>query len=216
VRAKHPIDPSFLSVGKIDDPDPLPYARSSYEERLAALERLRERFHEIPKLREPPPATESRRWPTIREILHAFAAHNVEFVIVGGYAVVFHGYDRFTGDIDLFIHPTPENAGSIIRAFESLGFTHSDLTVEGLTHAGSVFRFGNRPEQTELLLQVKGTTWDEAWRSAIERPLMGVSVRFLDLESLINTKAAAGRPGDIEDIERLRQIQRDSWLKNGS
>ncbi|MSR65387.1 MAG: hypothetical protein EXS18_06360 [Verrucomicrobiae bacterium] len=207
------IDASFLSIGKIDDPDPLPYARASYSERLAVLEQLRTRAHEMSRLREPSPGSESGQWPTIREILRAFAAHQVEFVIVGGYAVAFHGYDRFTGDIDLFIHSTAENARAIIAAFRGLHFEHPELTIEALTARESVFRFGKRPEQTELLLQVKGITWEEAWKNAIQFELLGAPVRFVDLENLIKAKQAAGRPLDVNDVEKLRQIQRDSWLK---
>jgi hypothetical protein len=176
------------------------------------LEELKARFKTMPKLREPPPPAGSQQWPMIREILQAFTAHGVQFVIVGGYAVVFHGYDRYTGDVDLFVHPGPSNADAIVRAFQSLNFTHPELSVSALTRRSSVFRFGVRPEQTELLLDLKGVTWEDAWQNAIEHELMGVRVRFLDIENLIKSKEAAGRPRDWDDVEKLRQIQRDSWL----
>lgn len=214
VSANQRIDASFMRIGKIDDPEPPPYARASYAERLSAHEALKDRLKDLPVMRVSPPPSGARRWPTIREILNAFGSHKVQFIVVGGYAVIFHGYVRTTEDIDLYVNPSPQNAETIVAAFRSLDFSHPELTVEFLTKAGSVFRFGRIPEQTELLLQVKGITWDDAWNRSIQHELMGVQVRFLDLENLIKSKQAAGRLQDLADIEKLREIQRDSWLRD--
>jgi len=134
-------------------------------------------------------------------------------LVIGGYAVVFHGHVRLTADIDLFIRSSAGNARKILAAFEDLHLAHPDLTLEGIVKPGSVFKFGRAPHQVELLNDVKGITWDEAWRGAVSEQLFGQKVRYLDFETLIKSKKAAGRLQDLADVEALERIRRDAWLQ---
>ena len=117
-----------------------------------------------------------------------------------------------TKDIDLFIHRSEENARRIMSAFNDLGFNHPELTLEGLMKPGSVYKFGRAPQQIELFNEVKGIAWKETRASAIPEKLLEQPVHFMDLETLIKSKKAAGRLQDLADAEALEQIRRDSEL----
>ena len=163
-----------------------------------------------------PDESHSSHGLTMQQVLAAFVKNGVEFLVIDGYAVAFHGHVRLTKDVDLFIQPSPENAKRIIAAFEELGFKHPELTVNGLMKPDSVFKLGKAPEQIELLNTVKGITWEEARAGAISEKLLAQPVRFVDLETLIKSKKAAGRLQDLADVEALERIQRDSWLSDNS
>jgi hypothetical protein len=158
------------------------------------------------------PPQENKKWPSIQDVLGSFVREGVEFMIIGEYAVAFHGHVRLTKDIDLFFHRTQINARRIISAFQKIEFEPSDLSVEGLTKLGSVYRFGIAPDQIELLNEVKGITWDEARKEALEEKLFEQPVLFINFEALLKSKKAAGRLQDLADAEALERIRRDSWL----
>ncbi len=205
-----------LSVHRLGEPQVESYALQSYQERMVALEDLKRLYHALPKRKSAVcPMSDDSSFAsdfTIQEVLAAFVKHGVEFVVIGGYAVAFHGYVRLTKDVDLFIHRTTKNAERIVSAFGELNFNHPELTVEGLMKLGSVYKFGRVPDQVELLNEVKGITWDEARSHAIPEKLLEQPVYFLELETLIKSKKAVGRLQDLADVEALERILRDSWL----
>lgn len=201
-----------LSVHSVNEPVPLPFAKKSFQERLLELERLKELYQVLPQSNRLDEDAAPYGSFSLQEALSAFVAHQVEFILIGGYAVAFHGYPRFTHDLDLYIQPTPENAKRIISGFEQIGFKHPELNIEGLLKPGSVYKIGKVPHQLELINEVKGITWDEAASTAISERLLGQKVRFLNLDTLIKSKKAAGRLQDLADVEQLERIQRDSWL----
>ncbi|MBF0635518.1 MAG: hypothetical protein HQK85_12775, partial [Nitrospinae bacterium] len=98
-----------------------------------------------------------------KELLGLFNAHNVEYLIVGGYALAFHGAPRYTGDIDIFIKPDIENARRTLVALAEFGFGSTSLTTEDFTHPDSVVQLGVPPVRVDLMSSLTGVTWLEAF-----------------------------------------------------
>jgi predicted nucleotidyltransferase len=136
-------------------------------------------------------------------LLQLLNQHGAEFLIVGGYAVAFHGHPRFTRDLDLFYRQTPSNAERVLRAFRDYGLDQLTLTIEDLLHPALNYKIGYPPNQLDLNPDVKGLTWDQAAASAVQGRLLGQPVKFLSFDALIDSKTAAGRPQDLADIEHL-------------
>jgi hypothetical protein len=139
----------------------------------------------------------------LEQILSLFNQHEVDYVVVGGYAVAFHGYPRFTRDLDLFYRQTPANAGRILAALHQGGFTNITLTTEDLLHPQLNYKLGRPPNQIDLNPDVKGIQWDSAVQKAVDGEILGQPVKFLDFDTLIDAKRAAGRPQDLADIDAL-------------
>ena len=139
--------------------------------------------------------------------LRAFAAlleaHQVEYLIVGGYAVAYHGYPRFTGDIDFFIAVAPENAKRLQAVLEEFGFGNVGLSEADFLDYGAVIQLGYAPNRIDILTQVDGVTFAEAWPLRQVALVDGLPLKFIDRESLIASKRAAGRPKDQADLVRL-------------
>lgn len=140
---------------------------------------------------------------SLERVLTLLNRYQVEYLIVGGYAVAFHGYPRFTRDLDLFYNQTPENADRILAALREAGFTNLSLAKNDLLHPLLNYKLGRPPNQIDLNSDVKGVTWDAANRAAVAGEILGQPVRFVDFDTLIATKRAAGRPQDLADIDGL-------------
>ncbi len=151
--------------------------------------------------------------PDTREFIELLDRHAVRYVIVGGEAVIFHGYARLTGDVDFFYEPTEENARALFGALAQFWSNNvpgiadwSEFLEEGL-----VVQFGRPPNRIDLLNKVDGLSFPQAWdsretvnmESAAGAP--DVPLHFLSLPSLLKNKEAAGRPKDLEDLRYLRR-----------
>ena len=144
-----------------------------------------------------------------RDLLVLLADAGVEFVIVGAYALAFHGAPRASGDIDLFVRPSAVNAG---RVFDVLARFGAPLHSAGVTAAdfaqpGAVYQIGLPPRRIDLLTEISGVTFDEAWASRTTAEVDGRTVSFIGREALIKNKEASGRPKDAADVARLRKTQ---------
>lgn len=146
----------------------------------------------------------------LKEFVALLTSLKIDFVIVGAHAVAFHGFPRFTGDIDLFIRPSLENARQIIKALNSFGFPLSDQLEITLTEPEKVIQLGRAPNRIDLLTSITGVSFDEAWENSIPTELDGVSVRMLSLEMLLKNKKASGRPKDLADVEEIIRKQKRS------
>jgi hypothetical protein len=140
------------------------------------------------------------------DIARAFLDARVDFVIVGAYALAAHGFPRMTGDIDLFVRPSPDNALRVFRALAEFGapiaahgVTQHDFEVEG-----KVYQLGLPPRRIDILTSISGVSFDEAVQDAIEGNLGPVRVRFIGKAAMAKNKLASGRPKDLIDAELLQ------------
>ncbi|HEX9819339.1 MAG TPA: nucleotidyltransferase [Methylomirabilota bacterium] len=142
-----------------------------------------------------------------RDLLVLLADAGVEFVIVGAYALAFHGAPRASGDIDLFVRPSAVNAGRVFDALVRFGAPlHSaGVTAADFAQPGAVYQIGLPPRRIDLLTEISGVTFDEAWASRSTAEVDGRTVSFIGREALIKNKEASGRLKDAADVARLRK-----------
>ncbi len=138
-----------------------------------------------------------------KELLASFNANGVEYLIVGGYALAHHGAPRFTGDLDLFLNATPDNAMRILAALTEFGFGDLGLTSNDFTHPDRVVQLGVPPVRVDLLTSLSGITWDEADAGAEAGVYGDQDVRIIGRTEFIANKRATGRTRDLADLEAL-------------
>jgi hypothetical protein len=138
-----------------------------------------------------------------RELLELFNAHKVEYLVVGGYALAFHGAPRVTGDIDLFVRPTSGNAERILSVLDAFGFGSLNLVVGDFAKPGNVIQLGVPPVRIDLLTSVTGVSWEKADAGKVPGSYGDTSVFFIGREDFIANKRATGRTRDAADIEAL-------------
>ncbi|MFO7535828.1 MAG: nucleotidyltransferase [Kiritimatiellia bacterium] len=138
-----------------------------------------------------------------KELLALLNARHVEFLIVGGYALAFHGAPRYTGDIDLFIRPTQENAARVLAALNAFGFHFPNLSEKDFTNPDQVVQLGVPPVRIDLMTSISGVSWDEANASKVSGLYGDVPVYYIGLKEYIVNKKASGRQKDLADIEAL-------------
>jgi len=139
----------------------------------------------------------------LREFIVLLNALDVRFVIVGAFAVAYHGYFRYTSDIDLFIDSTGENAERMMQAIQQFGFGDLKLTAEDFLKDDQVIQLGVAPNRIDVMTFLSGVSFDEAWASREQGDLDGLSVPFISRELLKKNKAAVGRLQDLSDLEYL-------------
>lgn len=138
-----------------------------------------------------------------RDLLRAFVDHDVRFLIVGAYALAVLGRPRATGDLDVWIDPTPENAGRAFAALREFGAPLHDLTPDDLAHPGVVFQIGLPPLRIDVLTQITGVEFTAAWPGRQAAMFDDVSVPVLGRDDFLRNKRATGRLQDLADAERL-------------
>jgi len=137
------------------------------------------------------------------DILSALSAESAEFLVVGAYAVGVHGVPRATGDIDIWVRPTPENAKRVMRALKQFGAALLDLTEADLAAADTVFQIGVAPSRIDLMTGITGVTFEQAWPSRVTVAIEGLAVPVLGREDLLRNKSVSGRPKDLADLAAL-------------
>ena len=143
-----------------------------------------------------------------RDLLSALADHEAQFLIVGAYALSFHGAPRASGDIDIFVRPTVANSVRVWKALVAFGapvgaagVVQSDFDKPDL-----VYQVGLPPRRIDLLTSISGVTFEEAWDSRVPAELGGHVVHFIGREMFLRNKQAAGRPKDLADAARLGRL----------
>jgi len=137
------------------------------------------------------------------DLLRAFIDRSVRFMIVGAYALGVHGRPRATGDLDVWVDPTPDNAESIIRALEQFGAPIGQITAADFSRPGIVFQMGLPPVRIDVLTELSGLTFSEAWSSRTQAPFGPLTVDVIGREAFVKNKRATGRARDLGDIEAL-------------
>ncbi len=145
-----------------------------------------------------------------RDLLQCLNDEAAEYVIVGGYAVMFHTEPRFTKDLDVWIDRTPENAERVLRALARFGAPLAAVAVDDLTTPGTFFVIGVAPTRVDIITSVDALEFVDAAPRAAAGSYGGVPVRFLSVSDLIRNKRMAGRPQDLLDVARLEQAGPDS------
>lgn len=140
-----------------------------------------------------------------RDFIQALNDNQVEYILVGGYAVIIHGYRRVTGDMDIWVNGTNENYVKLLKAFSQFGLSVFDMTEDKFLdpEAADVFTFGRQPVSIDILTRLKGVQFENAFSQALIFDDNGLKVRFIHLNHLIDAKKAAGRFKDLDDIEKL-------------
>ena len=138
-----------------------------------------------------------------KELLESFNAAGVEYVIVGAYALAFHGVPRFTGDLDLLVRRTGENAQRVVAALKEFGFEPLGLTVDDFTQADHVVQLGVPPVRVDLLTSLTGVSWETASDGKVSGDYDGTPVYYLGRAELVANKRACSRAQDIADLEAL-------------
>lgn len=139
------------------------------------------------------------------EILQELSATGAEFLVVGAHALAAHDRPRATGDLDIWVRPTPENASRVWSALVRFGAPLAQLTLEDLTTPDITFQMGLPPNRVDILTGISGVTFDEAWpnRLTVDRGSLQYSV--IGRDDLVRNKRATGRPKDLLDVRNLER-----------
>ena len=138
-----------------------------------------------------------------KEFLSLLRSHGVEYLLIGGYAVIYHGFPRATGDLDIWIAMDPENARRMVDAVQEFGFDTPDLSPALFLQDDSMVRMGNVPLRIEILTRISGVGFEECYRDRIVDEMDGVEVSLISLRDLLANKRASGRHKDLMDVEEL-------------
>ena len=141
--------------------------------------------------------------PDFEDFLRLLEEHRVDYMIVGGYAVAFHGYPRFTKDIDIFFADDRGNLSRLHAALVSFGFQSATVSVETLARPDSVFSIGIEPVRIDLLNRIAGVSFEEARNGAVRGRYGSVAVTFIGRDALLGNKRSTGRGRDLGDVEEL-------------
>jgi hypothetical protein len=138
-----------------------------------------------------------------REFIEYLRSNKVEFLIVGALAVSWHGFPRYSGDIDFFVRPGRENALRLMAALEQFGFGNVGITLDDLSPENQVIQLGVEPNRIDLMTSISGVSFEEAWQSRVHAALDGIEVAIIGREALIRNKRASGRSKDLIDVTEL-------------
>lgn len=140
-----------------------------------------------------------------RDFLFALNEAKVKYILVGGFSVILHGYSRTTGDMDIWVERTADNYQNIKLAFLKFGMPVFDMTEENFLYhqVWDVFTFGVPPSAIDLMLKVKGLSFDETYLKATVFIDDNLEIKVIHKDDLIKAKKAAGRPKDLDDLENL-------------
>ena len=149
--------------------------------------------------------------PDFGDLLVVLVDSGVDFLVVGAYALALHGAPRASGDIDVFVRPSPENAERVFEALTRFGapLASAQLSVADFAQAGIVYQIGLPPRRIDIMTAISGVSFDEAWASRVMADIDGRSVAFIGRDALVKNKEATGRPKDLADVARLRRAGRD-------
>jgi predicted nucleotidyltransferase len=139
----------------------------------------------------------------LREFIESLNSNKVRYLITGGYAVAFHGYPRMTGDIDVFVEISEENARKLEKVLTEFGFASLGLSAKDFLEPRTIVQLGYPPNRIDVLTSLSGVGFDEAWRRKVIADVDGLSVWFIGRDDLVVNKAATGRPKDLADLDAL-------------
>ncbi len=141
--------------------------------------------------------------PDFKEFLRLLNFHRVDYLIIGGFAVGFHGYPRSTSDIDVWVSKSPDNAERIVAAIREFGFATPNLTPELFLQQRKIVRMGHPPVRIEVMNEIDGVLFEQCRAGCVATNFDGVPVFVIGLADLKSNKQASGRPKDLDDLQQL-------------
>ncbi len=144
------------------------------------------------------------------EMLSALGEAGAEFLVVGAHALAAHGVPRATGDLDIWIKASDQNAQRVLSALSNFGAPLFDLTAADLTAPGTVFQIGVPPSRIDILTSISAVPFEQAWARRLTVEIEGMPIPVLGKEDFIANKRAVGRPRDLSDLELLSEADRNS------
>jgi hypothetical protein len=142
----------------------------------------------------------NRDW---KEFFESLNSTGVEYVVVGALALAFHGYPRYTGDVDILVAREATNAARVVAALAAFGFGSLGIAEQDLLEENSIIQLGHPPVRIDLLTSISGVTFAEAWAGRVAGDFDGVPVHYIGRQQLLRNKQAAGRPKDLGDAAEL-------------
>lgn len=140
-----------------------------------------------------------------REFIEQLNEKGVKYLVVGGYAVAFHGYPRYTKDIDFWIWLDESNADRMLQALNGFGFNSPDIKKEDFLDKDMVIQLGYPPNRIDLITDASGVDFETCFKQRVEVEIEGLKINFIDLQNLIQNKKASGRTQDLADAENLEE-----------
>jgi len=140
-----------------------------------------------------------------REFIELLNSNGVEYVVVGGHAVGYHGYPRYTGDIDFFVRPNRENASRLVGVLVQFGFEGAEELEDTLVQPNKVIQLGRPPNRIDLLTGISGVGFEEASQDSATASMDGIAVRIIGREALLKNKRSSGRTKDLADAEEIEK-----------
>ena len=147
--------------------------------------------------------------PDFKEFIELLNAHNVEYLIVGGYALAFHGHPRYTKDIDVWIAANPENAQRMLNVLKDFGFSSLALSRQDFLEEDNIIQLGFPPNRIDILTSVDGIEFENSTPQSSVIEVDGVNIHLIGIHNLIENKIACGRLQDLADVEKLQAILRE-------
>jgi len=141
----------------------------------------------------------------LREFIELLNSNGVEYLVVGAFAVAWHGHPRFTGDMDFFVRPAAANGEAILAVLRAFGFGSLDITAQDFSRANQVVQLGVPPNRIDLITSISGVTFEAAWEGRERGEIDGIPVAFIGLEDLIRNKETAARSKDLGDADALKK-----------
>ena len=142
-------------------------------------------------------------YPDFKELLELLNAHEVDYLIVGGYALALHGSPRFTGDLDIYLSTHHDNARKVLSVLNEFGFGALNLSEDDFSKVDQIIQLGVPPVRIDFVTSIDGVEWDAAWSNREKGHWADVPVAYLSRKDFISNKRASGRHKDLADIEAL-------------
>jgi len=139
-----------------------------------------------------------------KEFVQSLNDNHVRYLVIGGYAVAVHGYPRYTGDIDIWLEISPDNAANMVKSLEQFGFGSLGLSAADFLVPDQVVQLGYPPNRIDLITTPPGVDFESCYASRVTLNIEAVTVDFIDLDNLRKSKQASGRPQDLADVENLK------------
>ncbi|HNW59362.1 MAG TPA: nucleotidyltransferase [bacterium] len=138
-----------------------------------------------------------------KEFLQLLNENKVQYLVIGGYAVAFHGHPRYTKDIDIWLLPETKNIKNLLQALEDFGFASLELKIDDFLDPDQIIQLGYPPNRIDLLTDLQGVNFKTCYDNKIEVEIEDTKINFIDLENLKKNKKATGRHQDLADLEKL-------------